>query len=166
MSLDKINTASKEEAYSIFESCCCAPTWIESMIKARPFADSSALLQVSEENFNLLKESDYLVAFEGHPQIGDLNTLQKKYVNTSNTASHEQSGMSTAEKEVLEEMVELNQTYFSKFGFIFIVCASGKSAVEMLALIKSRINNDRISEIQIAGKEQAKITQLRLEKLL
>jgi len=166
MSLDKINNASPDKGFDIFESCCCAPNWIKKMIQATPFVDKAALLAASEKAFSELNEQDYLIAFQGHPQIGDLNTLHKKYANTSGTASNEQAGMSVAESTVLEEMVALNKAYLDKFGFIFIVCASGKSAVEMLALIKARIGNDRATEVKIAGQEQAKITAIRLEKLL
>tara|TARA_R110001583_G_scaffold8952_7_gene42294 strand:- start:4587 stop:5087 length:501 start_codon:yes stop_codon:yes gene_type:complete len=166
MSLEKINNASIEQVYRIFESCCCAPKWIESMTNARPFTQAKDLFSASDECFMQLTEADYLSAFEGHPQIGNLQTLQDKYANTSETASHEQSGMSDAEKSVLEEMHALNGKYLQKFGFIFIVCASGKSAQQMLDLIKSRINNEYQSELTIAGNEQAKITHIRLQKLL
>jgi 2-oxo-4-hydroxy-4-carboxy-5-ureidoimidazoline decarboxylase len=135
------------------------------MINARPFKNLEALLAASQHCFSLMNEQDYLCAFEGHPQIGDLTTLQAKYANTSGTASHEQSGMSSADNAVLEEMVRLNKDYLAKFGFIFIVCASGKTASEMLQLIKDRIANDRSAELMLAGKEQSKITALRLEKL-
>ena len=166
MTLEDINKATKEQAYPFFEHCCCSPNWIQKMIDARPFSNKEALLEASKKSFSQLVDADYLAAFEGHPQIGNLETLAKKYANTSGSASHEQSGMSEAQKSVLEEMQALNIEYLTKFGFIFIVCASGKSAQEMLDLIKSRINNDRQSELTIAGNEQAKITQIRLEKLL
>ena len=166
MSLEEINNVSDEQAYSIFESCCCATHWIKGMVNARPFIDSEALFAASEQCFSILNEQDFLQAFEGHPQIGDLSTLQKKYANTSGSASHEQSGMSSAETIVLEEMVQLNKDYLAKFGFIFIVCASGKSALQMLELIKNRMGNERLSELTIAGNEQAKITKIRLEKLV
>ncbi|MDA7747032.1 2-oxo-4-hydroxy-4-carboxy-5-ureidoimidazoline decarboxylase [Psychromonas sp.] len=166
MSLEKINNANTEEIYRIFESCCCAPKWIESMTNARPFAQPEDMLTASDKIFKQLTKADYLIAFEGHPQIGNLQTLQSKYANTSESASHEQSGMSEADKSVIEEMHDLNLKYLEKFGFIFIVCASGKSAQQMLDLIKSRINNEHYSELTIAGIEQAKITHIRLEKLL
>lgn len=166
MSLENINNANIEQAYRIFESCCCAPKWIESMTDARPFAQPIDVFTTSDACFRQLTEADYLSAFEGHPQIGNLQTLQDKYANTSESASHEQSGMSEADKSVLEEMHALNIQYLAKFGFIFIVCASGKSAQQMLDLIKSRINNEQHIELSIAGNEQAKITHIRLEKLL
>ena len=166
MSLDKINNASAEQAYDLFEHCCCAPNWINSMVAKRPFKDMSALLAASQRIFLQLSEQDYLTAFTGHPQIGNLATLHEKYASTSGSASHEQSGMSVAEQTLLEEMLDLNKAYLAKFGFIFIVFASGKSAQQMLAIIQSRIGNDRQTELTIASQEQAKITQIRLEKLL
>ena len=165
MSLQEINTADKESAYQLFESCCCAPNWIEKMVTARPFKDQAALLAEAESIWQGLTEADYLAAFEGHPQIGDISTLQDKYANTSDTAGHEQSGMSTAQESVIEAMLTLNKAYLAKFGFIFIVFASGKSAEQMLDLLEARIDNDRETELTIAAGEQAKITANRLEKL-
>lgn len=166
MSLNEINSADSEQVYALLENCCCAPNWINSMVSARPFNDPQALFRASEKSFLQLNKADYLAAFTGHPQIGDLKTLLAKYAHTSKSASHEQAGMSDAEKSVVEEMHKLNQEYLHKFGFIFIVCASGKSARQMLDLIKQRINNDSLSELSLAANEQAKITTLRLEKLL
>lgn len=166
MSLEKINNADVEQIYQTFENCCCAPKWIEGMTNARPFAQPTDIFTASDECFLQLTEADYLIAFAGHPQIGNLQTLQEKYANTSESASHEQSAMSNAQTSVLEKMHSLNIKYLEKFGFIFIVCASGKSAQQMLDLIKSRINNDQQTELAIASNEQAKITHIRLEKLL
>lgn len=166
MSLHEINSNNIEDVHALLEGCCCAPAWIESMIAARPFINATALFNTSIHAFAQLTESDYLVAFAGHPQIGNLQSLHKKYASTSDSASHEQSGMSEAKKSLLETMQTLNTEYKNKFGFIFIVCASGKSAQSMLDLINCRINNDRQTELIIASNEQAKITQIRLEKLL
>lgn len=166
MNLDKINNATVAQASLLLENCCCAPNWVESMLNARPFADAAALLEASKSSFLALTEADFLNAFKGHPQIGDLDTLIAKYAATSESASDEQSGMSVAEKSQLTEMHTLNQQYLQKFGFIFIVCASGKSAQQMLQIIKNRISNARPEELNIAAAEQIKITHLRLEKLL
>lgn len=166
MSLTTINNTDTAQLTSLFEDCCCAPKWIEGMVNAHPFATPQALLAAAKSSFSSLTEADWLTAFSGHPQIGNLDTLHEKYASTSHTASNEQAGMSIAETSTLEAMLELNQQYLERFGFIFIVCASGKSAQEMLTLIKARINNERSTELAIAAGEQAKITQLRLEKLL
>lgn len=166
MSLEKINTIANKQAYQLFEGCCCSPNWIEGMLSARPFKNKQALLDTANDIWQSLSEQDFLIAFTGHPQIGDLSTLQEKYAHTAKDAGHEQSAMSSADQSVIEEMFLLNKHYLEKFGFIFIVCASGKSATEMLSLLKNRIGNERPSELSIAANEQAKITAIRLEKLL
>jgi len=166
MNLKELNSIDNKHAYQLFESCCCAPNWVEKMVLARPFDTANDVLFQAENIWQSLAENDFLAAFEGHPQIGDLSTLQDKYANTSSTAGHEQSGMSAAETSVIEDMFKLNKAYLAKFGFIFIVFASGKSAAQMLDLLKIRIDNDRTVELAIAAGEQAKITANRLEQLL
>jgi 2-oxo-4-hydroxy-4-carboxy-5-ureidoimidazoline decarboxylase len=166
MSLQIINSANNKQAYQLLEGCCCSPNWIEGMIDARPFENQQALLDNANKIWQTLTEQDYLIAFTGHPQIGDLSTLQEKYAHTAEKAGHEQSAMSSANQSVIKEMFSLNQAYLEKFGFIFIVCATGKSATEMLGLLKNRIDNERHTELAIAANEQAKITTIRLEKLL
>lgn len=165
MNLKKLNELTESDAYQTFESCCVAPRWINYMIASRPYSSIQEVFETAENIWNTLKEDDYLAAFEGHPQIGDVSTLRAKYASTADKAGHEQSGMSVADEAVLNEMMAINQEYLTTFGFIFIVCATGKSAKQMLAMIKERISNDRTTELIIAAKEQAKITQIRLEKL-
>ena len=140
--------------------------WVETLAKRRPFNDISHLMKEAESVWKKLNSRDWLEAFSGHPQIGDLSTLEKKYGNTTAWASGEQSGVGIATKETLIELAEYNKRYLKKFGFIFIVFATGKSAGEMLTLLKGRINNDKEVELQIAANEQFKITKIRLEKLL
>jgi 2-oxo-4-hydroxy-4-carboxy-5-ureidoimidazoline decarboxylase len=106
-----------------------------------------------------------LEAFEQHPKIGDINSLKKQYANTVAWASNEQAGVDAASDEVLQALAKGNDDYERKFGYIFIVCATGKSAGEMLELLQSRLTNDPESEIKIGAEEQNKITKLRLEKL-
>ena len=113
-----------------------------------------------------LAESDWQEAFTHHPQIGDRESLKKKFASTAGWAGNEQSGTATATEDVLDELAEYNHQYREKFGYIFIVCATGKTALEMLTMLKQRIENSRETEILIAAGEQAKITRLRLEKLL
>ncbi|REL27610.1 2-oxo-4-hydroxy-4-carboxy-5-ureidoimidazoline decarboxylase [Thalassotalea euphylliae] len=166
MTIAEFNALTEAQAYAALERCCVAPRWVESMLAARPFTSSHALLDKAEQIWQQLGERDYLAAFEGHPQIGDVSTLSAKFANTATQAGHEQSGMGQANAQVLEEMVVLNKAYLAKFGFIFIVCATGKSATEMLELIRQRIDNDAATELAIAAGEQAKITRIRLEKLV
>jgi 2-oxo-4-hydroxy-4-carboxy-5-ureidoimidazoline decarboxylase len=93
-------------------------------------------------------------------------SLEKKFGNAAQWSANEQSNVANASKEILETLAKGNQDYETKFGYIFIVCATGKSAAEMLALLQSRLPNDPEKEIEIAADEQNKITRLRLEKLL
>ncbi|TYK66646.1 2-oxo-4-hydroxy-4-carboxy-5-ureidoimidazoline decarboxylase [Colwellia echini] len=166
MKLSELNALCDKQAYQEFEHCCVAPNWVEGMIKARPFISVNAVYSTAELLWSILKEDDYLAAFQGHPEIGDVSTLRAKFAATASKASHEQSGMSQASDTVLHQMMALNQAYKEKFGFIFIVCATGKSAEQMLAMIEQRIENDRDTELAIAANEQAKITRIRLENLL
>ncbi|PLT26147.1 2-oxo-4-hydroxy-4-carboxy-5-ureidoimidazoline decarboxylase [Pseudoalteromonas sp. MelDa3] len=166
MSSLQINTLNDAQAKQALEHCCAAPNWAAGMIKAMPFKSAQQLFECAQSIWDSLGESDYLAAFEGHPQIGDLSTLSKKYAATAQKAGHEQSGMSKANEAVLTKMIALNKEYLNKFGFIFIVCATGKTAEQMLELIEQRIHNTRSTELNIAAGEQAKITKIRLESLL
>ena len=111
-----------------------------------------------------LKEQDWLEAFRGHPKIGDMDMLRRKF-STDEWCSNEQKGAKHAKESVLKELQKDNEEYENHNGFIFIVCATGKSADEMLAILRQRLANDRITELNNACREQAKITKLRLEKL-
>lgn len=135
------------------------------MNAARPFADDEALLAACNDIAGTLSESDWLEAFAAHPLIGDVDSLREKYAATKPLAAGEQAGVDAASDATLSELAALNQTYLARFGFIFIVFATGKTADEMLAILKSRIDDSREQEIANAAAEQLKITQLRLRKL-
>ena len=165
MNIEQFNLLPQPQAFSALESCCVAKNWVDAMLDLRPFADLPALYQSAESIWEKCAEADYLAAFEGHPRIGDVATLKAKYQHTAGMAGHEQQGMSQADEQLLHRMKQRNDDYFDKFGFIFIVCASGKSAQEMLEILESRIGNDYKTELAIAANEQMKITQIRLEKL-
>lgn len=166
MKLQQLNQLSSKKAYDAFESCCAAPNWVQAMTDARPFEDMMQLHALASQVWNQLSNNDYLQAFEAHPQIGNIASLKTKFSKTSQMAGHEQSSMQLAHEAVIQEMAKLNQSYLEKFGFIFIVFATGKSAEEMLQILKQRIQHDRAIEIQIAAQEQAKITTLRINKLM
>ena len=128
------------------------------MIKRRPFGSRDAVFTAADEIWNSLDQSDWLEAFAHHPRIGERTN--------DAIAAREQSGIRSADKPVREELAQVNSDYERKFGYIYIVCATGKSAEEMLAIARSRLNNDPSTEIAVAAEEQRKITQLRLAKLL
>jgi 2-oxo-4-hydroxy-4-carboxy-5-ureidoimidazoline decarboxylase len=166
MTLDDINQLNSEQAQQAFASCCSSDSWINAMAAARPFASDEAMHQTALTIWNCLSEADYLQAFEGHPKIGDVNSLREKYASTKGLASNEQSGVDNANEQTLLDLADANDVYFEKNGFIFIVYATGKSAAQMLKILRSRLPNDRHTEIQNAAIEQSKITALRINKLL
>jgi len=136
------------------------------MLPFIPADDLVELLEDAESQWWLCNEEDWKEAFTHHPKIGDLDSLKKKFANTAVWASGEQSGVNTATDVILNALAEGNRLYEEKFGYIFIVCASGKSAEEMLGMLNERLKNNPEDEIRIAADEQNKITLLRLEKLL
>jgi len=166
MNLEQLNSLSSSEAIHAFMQCCTASSWVKGMVEARPFADANALTTRADSIWADAQEVDFIEAFEGHPQIGNVATLRAKYANTKELASGEQGLVKQATEQVLEDLAQGNADYLKKFGFIFIVCATGKSAQQMLDLLLSRMPNDKATELVNAGEEQRKIFQLRLEKLL
>ena len=166
MTIESFNSLTDSEAFKEFEMCCGATNWVKRIIASRPIDSKGALLKVAEEIWFSLKSEDWLEAFTHHPKIGDIESLREKFHNTKSISENEQSGLNDASENTLKDLAKSNQLYEDKFGFIFIVCATGKSADQMLTLIKMRLNNNIETEMQNAAKEQNKITQLRLEKLL
>lgn len=164
----QFNTLSQEDAIAQLLTCCTSTQWAQKLARARPFTDQEALLASSDDVWHEVQadESNLLEAFDGHPQIGNVASLKAKYCNTQDSAAHEQSGANDASDATLEALAQGNQDYLDKFGFIFIVFASGKSAQQMLDLLLARLPNDRATELTNAAAEQNKITQLRLTKLL
>ena len=166
MDIEHINCLDKNQATQLFIQCCTSQRWIEKMVDDRPYNDFISLRKSADKAWDQMTEKDYLQAFEGHPKIGNVSSLKAKYANTKELASGEQSGASQATDELILALAKNNQAYEEKYGFIFIVCATGKSAEEMLDLLYPRLKNDRHRELEIASEEQRKIFHLRLEKLL
>ena len=166
ISLSQFNQLSPQAAKDYLLSCCTSERWAQTVIEQRPFDSIDALVSASDEVWATMGESDFLQAFEGHPQIGNVETLKEKYRHTLGSASHEQSAVSSADDATLHALAKGNQDYLNKFGFIFIVFATGKSAQQMLDLLLARLPNNRDEELANAAAEQNKITQLRLSKLI
>mgnify|MGYP000170664730 CR=1 FL=1 len=166
MELAKLNELSHADATTAFMQCCTATEWVEQLVQARPFASADELRTQADAIWSTLAEKDFLEAFDGHPKIGDVGSLKAKYANTKALASGEQSSVNEASDEVINALAAGNTAYEEKFGFIFIVCATGKSAAQMLALLEARLPNDRDTELKNAAEEQRKIYHIRLEKLL
>jgi 2-oxo-4-hydroxy-4-carboxy-5-ureidoimidazoline decarboxylase len=166
VSLAELNGADEEAARAILADCCVSRRWIDAMLGYRPYADGEALLDAARTSWANLGEDDWLEAFAGHPRIGDVASLRQKYASSAALAAAEQSGVAGADDALLERLAEGNRAYEERHGFIFIVCATGRSAAEMLALLESRIDNSRDEELRSAAREQLAILLLRLEKLL
>jgi len=162
--LNQLDRASAERALA---SCCASRNWVAKMLERRPFAATEAVFVAAAEVWASLGRDDFLEAFAGHPKIGDnLATLRKRFANTAGWSSEEQAGVTSASDAVLQDLQQSNIEYHERFGYIFIVCATGKSAEEMLALLHARLLHDPDHELVVAAAEQAKITRLRLEKLV
>ena len=164
--LDALNQLSEADAEFAFQNCCTSSNWIKGMVKARPFHSQRQLLETADIIWVKLDESDFLEAFEGHPKIGDVSSLKAKYAHTKQLASGEQSSVNEASDQVIEQLAAGNTEYEQRNGFIFIVCATGKSAAEMLILLSNRLPNSRSQELINAAAEQAKITAIRLNKMI
>lgn len=166
LSINTLNALSESNATQQFMQCCTSTTWVNKMVEAMPFANESMLANSANDFWNNLAEKDYLEAFEGHPKIGDVNSLRKKYADTKALASGEQSSVNEASDTVLHALTKGNDAYELKFGFIFIVCATGKSAAQMLELLEQRLPNNKADELVNAAEEQRKIFQIRIVKML
>lgn len=167
LTLAQFNELTIAEATAKLLTCCTSSSWAKTLADMRPFADIDAMISASDKAWDQTKtnEANLIEAFDGHPQIGNVDSLKEKYRNTQDSAAHEQSGANDAEDQVLEDLAQGNQDYLDKFGFIFIVFATGKSAQQMLDLLLARLPNDREAELANAAAEQNKITSLRIQKL-
>jgi 2-oxo-4-hydroxy-4-carboxy-5-ureidoimidazoline decarboxylase len=164
--LDWLNGLSFEEARAELLRCCGSTRWAEGLARARPLASEAAVYAEADRLWSQTGPEDWREAMTHHPRIGDVSKLREKFKTTASWSSQEQRGVQGANEEVLRGLAEGNRAYEERFGFIFLVCATGKSAGEMLALLRERMNNPPDVELRVAAGEQAKITRIRLEKLL
>jgi len=167
MTLQELNNLNHQQAYDALFACCGSTSWVNQLMQQFPFASAQSLVaDATNAWYNHCTEADYREAFTHHPKIGDVKSLQEKFAATQHLAGAEQAGVTTASNEVIEQLAAANKAYEDKFGFIFIVCATGKSANEMLRLLNDRLLNSTEDELAIAMGEQHKITIIRLKKLL
>lgn len=166
MTLHELNTLSQPQLKEELMKCCGSASWVKMMMAFFPADDMVELLEDAEEVWYQCSEEDWREAFAHHPKIGDVDSLAKKFASTAEWAAGEQSGMNAASKETIEALAAGNIEYEAKFGYIFIICATGKTAEEMLADLQVRLQNSPEVEMEIAADEQNKITKLRIEKLL
>jgi OHCU decarboxylase len=166
MTLEKINALPACEAEAEFLKCCGSTHWSRAMAEARPFVNQEALFAKADEVSLSLTDEDWLEAFRAHPKIGEKKAAAAQSPQEKNWSAEEQSGVAAASASTVAQIAEGNREYEARFGFIFIVCASGKSSGEMLSILNQRLPNDPATELKVAAQEQQQITRLRLEKLL
>ena len=154
------------EAAFKLAACCGASKWVAGMLAQRPFGSRDRLFEASDEVADTLAEPDWLEAFSHHPRIGQRRSNSAGSTTAESWSTGEQSAVVTASTEVRAALVDANDKYESRFGFIFIICANGRSAEEILAMLEVRMSNERVDEVLVAAREQQRITRLRLEKLL
>ena len=158
----RLDDADVAEARRLLTACCGANRWVELMLARRPFGDRETLLGAARQEWFALSSADWREAFTHHPRIGDREALGRRIAATRHLSAHEQSGVDAASEEIISALAAGNRAYEERFGYIFIVCATGKSAREMLELLEQRMSNDAETELRAAANEQAKITEIRL----
>jgi len=159
----RVDTIDALEARALLRRCCGSSRWIEAMMRRRPFGTSETLQAAAGEVWSVLQPEDWLEAFAAHPRIGDRTSLEQRFPDTHLLSAREQAGVDGVGDDVLTALAEGNAAYEKRFGFIFIVCATGLTAAEMLGVLQARLKNDPAAELRIAAGEQAKITALRLK---
>lgn len=164
--LDQLNSLSPVQAEAELLKCCGARNWAQLTTELRPFASLEDLLAKADRVWWSLSEQDWLDAFRAHPKIGEQKAAAAQSEQARNWSAQEQSGAESAAAETKAALAAGNRKYEERFGFIFIVCATGKSSDELLAILNDRLQNDLGTELHAAAAEQRKITRLRLEKLL
>jgi OHCU decarboxylase len=169
--LDDLNTLTNDAAIAEFLRCCGSDRWAGGMAAARPFASIEAVYAASDNISSTLDASDWLEAFRAHPRIGGSSGSGRSAESgasrgTAQWSKEEQAGARGASDAVRTRLAIGNRDYEARFGYIFIVCATGKTGGEMLAELERRLAHEPGEELEIAAAEQRKITRLRLAKLL
>ena len=166
LTVAELDELARGDAEQALEACCGARAWIAGMLARRPFGSFAAVLRASDEVARQLSAADWLEAFAHHPRIGEQRAAAAVPARASAWSSSEQASAATAPPDVAGALAAANREYEEQFGFIFLICASGRSADEILAALEARLDNDRETELRVAAEEQQKITRLRLARLL
>lgn len=164
--LARWNRLSAKEAAEEISHCCGAVAWARELVKRRPFANESSLIAASEEIWLCLNANDWMEAFSKHPRIGERKAPEAASTKSASWSAQEQQNVAAATGALQLALTKGNREYEEKFGRVFIVCATGKSASVILEILHRRLQNDATKELQEAAQEQNKITNLRLKKWL
>ena len=166
MDLKSLNSLPHNEAVKALLQCCGSTRWADHMAEMRPYPSLETALASANDVWWSLQKDDWLEAFRSHPKIGEKKAADPVSDKSRQWSGQEQAGVSNASHETVDALAALNRAYEQKFGYIFIICATGKTSDEMLAALRKRIENDAATELPIAAAEQRKITALRLKKLV
>lgn len=166
MAVAELDKMTESAAAELLADCCGSSRWVSGMIAARPFGSRDSVLSAADRIWSSLSASDWVEAFEHHPRIGERTSAVAQGERGAEWSSREQAGIETAGDDVRKALARVNQEYERRFGYIYIVCATGKTPEEMLALAHKRLRNAAAAEVRVAAEEQRKITRMRLEKLL
>lgn len=159
------NLAPEATAVDTMMACCGARRWAEAMVALRPFSSIVELSTEADRVWSTMEEGDWMEAFASHPRIGEHKTAHANAISTA-WSQQEQSSAANAKQRILDELAKGNRLYEKRFGFTYIVCATGKSVEEMLAILNRRLARDRSSELREAAEQQRQIMQIRLGKWL
>jgi 2-oxo-4-hydroxy-4-carboxy-5-ureidoimidazoline decarboxylase len=166
ITVGELDEMPESSAAEILADCCGSSRWVSEMIAARPFGSRDAVFAAADRVWSSLSTSDWLEAFAHHPRIGERAGAVSQGEGGSAWSSAEQARVSDAGDDVRKALAATNEEYERRFGYIYIVCATGKTPEQMLEIADKRLHNDAASEIRIAAEEQRKITRVRLQKLL
>jgi OHCU decarboxylase len=164
--LERLNGLPREEAEAELLKCCGSTLWARRMAAERPFRDLEELDAKADAEWWALDAEDWLEAFSRHPKIGEQKSERAQAADAQQWSDREQAGTRSADEETKQQLAAANREYESKFGHLYIVCATGKTAAELLSICRERLSNDPGDELRVAAEEQRRITRLRLRKLL
>jgi 5-hydroxyisourate hydrolase / 2-oxo-4-hydroxy-4-carboxy-5-ureidoimidazoline decarboxylase len=167
MRLEEVNALDEESAARTLRRCCGSSRWAQAMVRTRPFPSAAAMMDLGDAVWVSLDAADWFEAFAAHPRIGEgPASVGSSETRNARWEGEEQSGAQLADADARRRLAEGNRQYEARFGYIFIVCATGKSVEQMLEMLEARLKNDPHEELRIAAEEQRQITRLRLGKLL
>jgi allantoicase len=164
--IEWLNALPPGEAVEALRQCCGSSRWAQEVAKGRPYQSLEALIANANDVWSSLEPHYWLEAFRSHPRIGEKKAAEAVSEKSRQWSGQEQAGVNNASQETVDLLASLNRAYEQKFGFIFIICATGKTPEEMLSALRERMEHDAEAELPVAAAEQSRITELRLKKLL
>ena len=164
--LERWNLLTPADAEKEILACCGSRAWARAMASRRPIANEAAMLSASDEIWRRLSEADWMEAFRSHPRIGESRAERPAGGHSAVWSAKEQSGVAGGEDAVKVALTAGNREYEKRFGHLFIVCATGKNAPEILSILRRRLRNDALTELHEAAEQQRQITQIRLKRWL